>query len=393
MYDVYSVREDFPVLKEVVYLDSAATTQTPVQAVSAMEDYFFKYAGNHGRGAHRLARQTTDHYEDARENVASFLNIDHQKTIFTKNTTESINVVAHGLEWNSGDHIVTTLIEHHSNFLPWMRLREQGVEVTIIGPNEYGMIDPNDIENAMTDKTRLVAVNHVSNVFGSIQDVARIVKIAHKGGAQVLIDGAQSAGHMSLDVGALDCDFFATAGHKGLLGPQGTGVLYVKEPDMLAPTFVGGGTVHAVTTTGFELEPSPARFEAGTPNIPGVIGLGCAVEYVQELGTADIERHETALAKDAARRLAEMDAVEVYGPQDRAGVVPFNVVGLNAHDVAMILDETKKICVRSGHHCAMPSIQFLEVEGAVRASFGLYNTQEEVDLFVDSVSQITSLVA
>ncbi|MCL7410223.1 MAG: cysteine desulfurase [Methanosarcinaceae archaeon] len=392
MYDVYSIREDFPVLKEVVYLDSAATTQTPVQVVLAMEDYFYKYAGNHGRGAHRLARQTTNHYEDARESVASFLNIDYKKTIFTKNTTESINMVAHGIEWKSGDHIITTLIEHHSNLLPWMRLREQGVEVTIISPNEYGIINPNDVEDAIIDKTRLVAITHVSNVFGSIQDVARIVKIAHKGGAQVLIDGAQSAGHMPLDVAALDCDFFATSGHKGLLGPQGTGVLYVKEPDMLAPTYVGGGTVHAVTSMGFELEPSPAKFEAGTPNIPGVIGLGRAVEYVQELGTVNIERHETALAKDAARRLAEMDLVEVYGPQDRAGVVPFNVVGLNAHDVAMILDETKKICVRSGHHCAMPSIQFLKVEGAARASFGLYNTQEEVDLFVDSVSQITTLV-
>ncbi|HJH31915.1 MAG TPA: cysteine desulfurase [Methanosarcinaceae archaeon] len=393
MYDIYSVREDFPVLKEVAYLDNAATTQTPVQVVLAMEEYFFKYAGNHGRGAHRLARQTTNHYEDARENVASFLNIDYKKTIFTKNATESINMVAHGLDWNAGDHIITTLIEHHSNLLPWMRLREQGVEVTIITPDEYGTINPNDIENAMTDRTRLVTVDHVSNVFGSIQDVARIVKIAHKGGAQVLIDGAQSAGHMPLDVGALGCDFFATAGHKGLLGPQGTGVLYVKEPDMLSPLFVGGGMVHEVTVMGFEIEPSPTRFEAGTPNIPGVIGLGRAVEYVRELGTVDIGRHETALAKDAARRLAEIDAVEVYGPEERAGVVPFNVIGLNAHDVAMILDETKKICVRSGHHCAMPGIRFLGVEGTVRASFGLYNTREEVDLLVDSVSQVTSLVA
>lgn len=393
MYDVYSVREDFPVLKEVTYLDSAATTQTPVQVVLAMEEYFYKYAGNHGRGAHRLARQTTNHYEDARENVASFLNIDYKKTIFTKNATESINMVAYGLEWDAGDHIITTLIEHHSNLLPWMRLREKGVEVTIIAPDEYGMIDPDDIENAMTDRTRLVAVNHVSNVFGSIQDVAKIVKIAHKASAQVLIDGAQSAGHMPLDVSALDCDFFATAGHKGLLGPQGTGVLYAKEPDMLSPLFVGGGMVHAVTVMGFEIEPSPARFEAGTPNIPGVIGLGRAVEYLQELGTVDIGRHETALAKDTARRLAEIDAVEVYGPEERAGVVSFNVVGLNAHDVAMILDETKKICVRSGYHCAMPGIRFLEVDGTVRASFGLYNTREEVDLLVDSVSQVTSLVA
>ncbi|MBN2488783.1 MAG: cysteine desulfurase [Methanosarcinaceae archaeon] len=393
MYDVLAVREDFPVLREVIYLDSAATTQTPVQVVAAMNDYFYKYAGNHGRGAHRLAREATNHYEDARENVAKFLNVDPTKTIFTKNATESINMVAHGLEWTSGDHIVTTLIEHHSNLLPWIRLRKLGVEVTIIEPDTNGMIVPKDVENAMTDRTCLVAVTHVSNVLGSITDVSKITKIAHRGGSKILVDGSQSAGHMPVDVGALDCDFFATPGHKGLLGPQGTGVLYVREPDILEPTYLGGGTVHAVTTNGFELEPSPARFEAGTPNLPGVIGLGRAVEYVQEIGTEDIERHETSLARDAASRLEELPSVEVYGPAKRAAVVPFNVVGLNPHDVAMILDETKKICVRSGYHCAMPSLGFLGVEGAVRASFGLYSTQEEVDIFIDTVAQITSLVA
>jgi cysteine desulfurase/selenocysteine lyase len=393
MYDVLAVREDFPVLREVIYLDSAATTQTPVQVVAAMNEYFYKYAGNHGRGAHRLAREATNHYEDARENVAEFLNVDPTKTIFTRNATESINMVAHGLEWISGDHIVTTLIEHHSNLLPWIRLRKLGVEVTIIEPDPNGRIVPEDVDNALTDRTRLVAVTHVSNVLGSITDVSSVTKIAHRGGAKVLIDGSQSAGHMPVDVGALDCDFFATPGHKGLLGPQGTGVLYVREPDLLEPTYVGGGTVHAVTTSGFELEPSPARFEAGTPNLPGVIGLGRAVEYVREIGTEDIERHETALARNAASRLQELPSVEVYGPDKRAAVVPFNVKGLNPHDVAMILDETKKICVRSGHHCAMPSIGFLGVEGAVRASFGLYSTQEEVDIFIDTVAQITSLVA
>jgi len=393
VYDVLAVREDFPVLKKVIYLDSAATTQTPVQVVSAMNEYFYKYAANHGRGAHRLARETTDHYEDAREKVAEFLNVDHTKTIFTKNATESINMVAHGMEWNAGDHVITTLIEHHSNLLPWMRLRKQGVNVTIIEPDATGMVVPEDIENALTDRTRLVAVTHVSNVLGTIVDVAKITKIGHRGGAKVLVDGAQSAGHMPVDVGALDCDFFATPGHKGLLGPQGTGVLYVKEPDLLEPVYLGGGTVHAVTTTGFELEPSPGRFEAGTPNIPGVIGLGRAVEYVRELGTDNIERHETSLARDAASRLAEIPSVEVYGPKNRAAVVPFNVTGLNPHDVALIMDETKKICVRSGYHCAMPAVRFLGVEGAVRASFGVYSTQEEVDIFIDAVDQITSLVA
>lgn len=393
MYDVLSIRKDFPVLKEVIYLDSAATTQTPVQAVLAMNEYFYKYAGNHGRGAHRLARETTNHYEDARERVAAFLNTDHSKTVFTKNTTESINMVANGIKWNKGDHIIVTLVEHHSNLLPWIRLRELGVEVTVITPDPMGIIDPEEIEKAITKRTRLVAVNHVSNVFGTVQDVEKIIKIAHENQALTLVDGAQSAGNMPVDVDKMGCDFFATAGHKGLLGPQGTGVLCIKEPDSIRPTYLGGGTVHAVTATGYELEPSPARFEAGTPNIPGVIGLGRAVEYVENIGVENIEKHEAHLARYTAKMLSQMPSVEVYGPEERAGVVPFNVKGLNAHDVAMILDETKKICVRSGHHCAMPSIQFIGTQGAVRASFGLYNTREEADIFIEAVSQITSLVA
>ncbi|MBN2109720.1 MAG: aminotransferase class V-fold PLP-dependent enzyme, partial [Methanosarcinaceae archaeon] len=195
-----------------------------------------------------------------------------------------------------------------------------------------------------------------------------------------------------LDIGSMDPDFFATPGHKGLLGPQGTGVLYMKEPDMIEPAFVGGGMVRSVTDSGYESEPSPEKFEAGTPNIPGVIGLGKAVEYVNDIGVADIEKHELSLARDAASRLSEIDGVEVYGPVKRASVVSFNVQGMNAHDVAMILDQTKRICVRSGYHCAMPGIDFLGVDGTVRASFALYNTGEEVDALVDTVSSIVSLL-
>ena len=393
MYDVYAVREDFPVLKEVVYLDSTATTQTPIPAVEAMVEYFYRYAGNHGRGAHRLARETTNHYEDARETVALFLNADPSKTVFTKNTTEGINLVATSYPWEAGDHIVTTMLEHHSNLLPWLRLQKKGVNVTVVSPDRKGVIDPQMIENALTDRTKLIAVTQVSNVFGSVQNINRITKIARRNGVKVLIDGAQSAGHMPVDLKDLKCDFFATAGHKGLLGPQGTGVIYIRQPDVLESASVGGGTVSDVSGLSYTLEPSPACFEAGTPNIPGVIGLGRAVEYVEKIGISEIEKHEAKLSGEAAKRLSELEHVEVYGPENRAGIVPFNVKGLHAHDVALILDQTRKICVRSGHHCAIPITRFLEVDSTVRASFALYNTEEEVDILVNAVNALKALVS
>ncbi|MGB9938527.1 cysteine desulfurase [Methanosarcina sp.] len=393
MYDVYAVREDFPVLKEVVYLDSTATTQTPIPAVEAMVEYFYRYAGNHGRGAHRLAREATNRYEDAREIVAHFLNSEPSKTVFMKNTTEGINLIANSYPWEAGDHIVTTLLEHHSNLLPWLRLQKKGVNVTVVSPDREGKIDISSIEKAFTEKTRLVAVTQVSNVFGSIQDVKNITKLAHRNGIKILIDGAQSAGHMPVSLKDLDCDFFATAGHKGLLGPQGTGVLYIKEPDALDSASVGGGTVSDVEGYTYVLEPSPACFEAGTPNIPGVIALGKAVEYVEKIGVSEIEAHEIKLSGETAKRLSELEHVEVYGPEDRAGIVPFNVRGLHAHDVALILDQTRKICVRSGHHCAIPITRFLKVDSTVRASFALYNTEEEVDLLVNAVAGLKALVS
>ena len=393
MYDVYAVREDFPVLKEVVYLDNTATTQTPIPAVEAMVDYFYRYAGNHGRGAHRLARETINHYEDARETVARFLSAEPSKTILTKNTTEGINLIANSYPWEAGDHIVTTLLEHHSNLLPWLHLQKKGVNVTVVNPDSMGIIDISTIENAFTEKTKLVAITQISNVFGSIQDVKGVTKIAHRNGIKVLIDGAQSAGHMPVNLKDLDCDFFATAGHKGLLGPQGTGVLYIKEPEILESASVGGGTVSDVSGYTYVLEPSPACFEAGTPNIPGVIGLGRAVEYVEKIGVSEIEKYEIKLSREAAKRLSELEYVEVYGPEDRTGIVPFNVKGLHHHDVAIILDQTRRICVRSGHHCAIPITRFLKVNGTVRASFALYNTREEVDILVNAVSGLKALIS
>lgn len=392
MYDLPAIRKDFPVLEEYIYLDNAATTQTPVPAVKAMEEYFYKYAANHGRGAHRLARMTTDRYEDARETVASFLNADVTGTVFTRNATESINMVAYGLQWQPGDNVIVSVVEHHSNLLPWLRLRDQGVEITVAHANEEGVVDPKQIELSITDKTRLIAVNHVTNVFGSIQDIKTITRVGHKNNCQVLIDASQSAGHMPLDMKEVGADFLATPGHKGLLGPQGTGILCLKNPDSIKPMYVGGGMVNSVSVDSYQMEASPARFEAGTPNIPGVIGLGRAVEYVRDAGIGNIEKHEKKLAHKAASLLAEIPQVQVYGPENRTGVVPFNLEGMNPHDVAIILDQTRKICVRSGYHCAMPAIQNAGLKGTVRASFALYNTMEEVEALAEAVSNIAALV-
>jgi cysteine desulfurase/selenocysteine lyase len=390
MYDVYAIRKDFPVLDQVVYLDNAATSQTPKQVVEVINEYFFRYAGNYGRGAHRLARETTERYESARETVADFFSCEPANVIFTKNTTESINIVAHGREWEPGDHIITSMIEHHSNYLPWVALRARGVVPDLVESNQEGVVDPAKIEAAITDRTKLITISHVSNVFGSVQDVRRIIKIGRKNDIPVLIDAAQSAGHMRLSENELRCDYLAVPGHKGLLGPQGTGILILRDPSELRPTTLGGGAVEWVRGCEYELLEPPARFEAGTPNIPGVIGLGRSVQYVTALGVADIEKHVVKLGRAAAQGLSAIDNVMVYGPKDRAAVVPFNVGQMNPHDVSMILDETSRICTRSGYHCAMPGLESLGINGTVRASFGAYNTAEEVSLLIDSVNLIAA---
>jgi cysteine desulfurase/selenocysteine lyase len=282
------------------------------------------------------------------------------------------------------------VIEHHSNYLPWLSLRTQGVVLDLVESNNEGVIDPAKIETAITDSTKLITISHVSNVFGSVQDISRIIKIGRKNDIPVLIDAAQSAGHMPLSEKDLRCDYLAVPGHKGLLGPQGTGILILRDPAELRPTTLGGGAVEWVRGCEYELLEPPARFEAGTPNMPGVIGLGRAVEYVTALGVANVEKHVAMLARVAAQKLADIDNVTVYGPKDRAGVVPFNVGQLNPHDVSMILDETSKICTRSGYHCAMPALEFFGINGTVRASFGAYNTAEEVEVLAESVKLIAT---
>lgn len=388
MYDVYEIRKDFPVLDKVIYLDNGATTQTPKPAVEAMTDFFYNYAANYGRGAHRLSIEATNSFEDARETVADFLNAPPENMIMTRNTTEGINIVAQGIGLKSGDHVITTLAEHHSNFVPWLRQKERGVQVSAAGIDREGYVNPMQIEEMITGRTKLIAVGQASNVFGSVQDVRCVIRVARKNGIRVLVDGAQSAGHMAVDLKAMDCDYFAAAGHKGLLGPQGTGILYIKDPDSVEPSYLGGGTTSDADACGFVTKGTPEKFEAGTPNLPGVIGLGAAVDYLQKIGVADIETHETKLARWSARRLKEIDGVEVYGPEKRTGLVSFNIAGLEPHQVAMRLDKYRKICVRSGYHCAIPGLKELGINGSSRASFALYNTAEEAETFIEIVEMI-----
>lgn len=388
MYDVYEIRKDFPVLEKVIYLDNGATTQTPLPAIEAMNDFFCNYAANYGRGAHRLSIRATNAFEDARETVADFLNAPPENLVLTKNTTDGINLVANGFGFQPGDHVITTLAEHHSNFVPWLRLKEKGVSVSVADLNAEGFVRADQIEQLITDKTRLIAVGHVSNVFGAVQDIEKIIQAAHRNNIPVLIDGAQSAGHMEVDLKKLDCDYFAAAGHKGLLGPQGTGLVYLKNPETVCPQVLGGGTTSDADACGFQTKAAPDCFEAGTPNLPGVIGLGAAVDYLQKIGVKDVEAHENRLARETAARLKEIEGVAVYGPENRAGLVPFNIEGLEPHTVAMRLDQYKNICVRSGYHCAVPGQKALGINGSSRASFALYNTSDEADIFVEAVREI-----
>ncbi len=384
MYDLSRLREEFPVLSRCTYLDSASTSQTPKRAVEAMCAYFYEYAANHGRGSHHLARRTTEEYEQAREALGGFLGADPGHLVFAKNATDAINMVAHGTCWEPGDEVVTTALEHHANLLPWMALQGRGVRVKVL-PQRDGMVDPADLQEALTPRTRLVAVTHVTNVLGSVQPVEEMAAIAHDAGVRILLDAAQSAGHMPLSVGGFD--FVAIPGHKGLLGPQGTGALFVADYSDLSVTCHGGGIVSEVSLSGFTLLPPPARFEPGTPNIPGVIGLGAAIGLVEELGVGEIHHHETSLGIQAHEGLSSIEGVAVYSPRG-SPVVSFNIPGMSPDDCAAALDRRKGICVRSGLHCAHPLASSLHPLGTVRASMGCYTTGEEVAMLIETVEEI-----
>ena len=401
MFDVQKIREDFPILmKGIIYFDNAASSLTPEQVVQKVVEFYHEYRANVERGVHRLSQRASQEYEEAHETVAGFINAPSGENVaMMRNTTEGINFVANALDWRKGDKIVTTVIEHHSNYITWLRVgRRYGVEMEVVRSDSEGRFDLGDFEKVIDDRTRLVAVTKVSNVLGCIVPVEEIAKIAHEHGAYILVDGAQSIPHLKTDVKRMDVDFLAFSGHK-MLGPTGSGGLYIRSELLyeVEPLCIGGGTIADVSLESYELARSPMRFEAGTPAIAQVIGLGEAVRYLERVGMEEVERHERRLTERLVEGLAEMEGVEIYGPRDpkdRLGIVSFNVEGMNPHDVALTLDVSAKIAVRSGHHCALPLMKELLgiPRGSVRASTYLYNTVEEVERFLGEMEDLIRAV-
>jgi cysteine desulfurase / selenocysteine lyase len=391
MYDIPAVRRDFPLLAEVVYLDNAATSLSPEPVIQSYVEFERNYRANVGRGVHRLTQIASQRYWHAHEKVAGFIGANEGITVFTKNTTESINTVARGFPWKSGDRVLTTILEHHSNLLPWYQLGRIGVAVDVMGIRDDYSFDLSAFEAAMTGATRLVAITHASNVLGVITPVAEIARICHDHGALLLVDMAQTVPHMPVDVAELGCDFAAFSGHK-MLGPTGTGVLWMREPG-IEPLLLGGGVVESVKGQEFTLSEGYQRYEAGTGNIAGGIGLGVAVDYLTDLGMEWVQRHGQALTARIIEGLRKMPPVRLYvpgRPEQRVGVVSFTVDGLHPHEVAQRLDEMADIMVRSGHHCCIPLMERLGLpDGTVRVSLGPYNSAEDVDLFLATLEEIT----
>ena len=403
MFDVKKIREDFPILereingKRLVYFDNAATTQKPQAVIDSLVDYYQNYNANVHRGVHSLSMEATDKYEEAREKVAAFINAESSDClIWTRNSSESLNLVAY--TWGEknieeGDEIVLTPMEHHSNLVPWQEIaRRKGAKIRFIPITSDGLLDLTEIEKIINDRTVLVSVVHMSNALGTINPVKEITTIAHSRGAKVLIDGAQSVPHIPTDVQDYDCDFLAFSGHK-MLGPTGIGCLYAKKEilETMEPFMTGGEMVLEVTYEKASWADLPMKFEAGTPNIADAIGLGAAIDYLNELGMDNIYSHENELTFHAMCKFFELqsEGVELFGPRDenlKGGVFSFNVPDVHPHDLGTVLDNMG-IAVRTGHHCAMPLVKSLGVAATARASFYLYNTTDEIDVFVDALRE------
>ena len=387
------IRRDFPILDDdIIYLDNAATTFSPEPVVEALAEFEHHYRANVGRGVHRLTQIATQRYWHAHEKVARFIGGGDGVTVFTKNTTEAINMVAQGLSWRPGDRVVTTILEHHSNLLPWRALAKNGVEVDLIGIDADYALDLNALEEALSGgSVRLVAVTHASNVLGVTTPVPEIARLCREHGALLLVDAAQSLPHMPVDVSSLDCDFLCFSGHK-IFGPTGTGVLWMREA-LIEPPVLGGGMVASVTSDGYVPAEGYLRYEAGTPNIGGGIALGAAVDYLSAIGMEKIHRHEERLTARLIEGLSATEGVRVYAgkrPDARIGVVSFIIDGVHPQEAAQMLDEEADIMVRSGHHCCQPLMDYLGLpEGTVRASLAAFTTEQEIDLLIAAVDEIS----
>lgn len=391
--DVNKIRTDFPIIKNTgyIYFDNAATSFIPKQVTDKMMEYYNYYKANVHRGLHSLSQKASEEYEAAHEKIMKFINARSIKEIIaTKNTTEGINMVANGLDLKG--NVVASIVEHHSNFLPWLRLKQRGkIDLKLVKPTDEGVLEPEKYAEVIDKNTSLVTVTGGSNVLGMTVDLKEIGKIAHDNDALFMIDGAHYVPHHETNVRKLHADFLAFSGHK-MLGPTGVGALYVREKliDSLEPLNLGGGTIDDVTVNEYKLSKSPERFEAGTPDIAGMIGLGAAIDYLKKVGMKNITKHEQNIANRTLLGLEELKNIEIYGSKDpdkKIGIVSFNVKGIEAHDISLILDQSK-IATRSGHHCAYPLHRSLGVEGSVRASFYIYNTEEEVDVFLEAIGKI-----
>jgi cysteine desulfurase/selenocysteine lyase len=409
--DIQAIRADFPILQRkinccpMVYFDNAATTQKPRQVIEVMDDFYLNHNANVHRGVHTLSLEATDIYERSRETVGKFIGAkDPQSVVFTRGTTEAINLVAYswGLSnLGKGDEVLVSLMEHHSNIVPWeITGKIKGFKVKFANVKSDGSLDYDDFDAKFTNKTKIACLSHVSNVTGVINDVRRVGKLAHEHGALMLVDGAQSAPHFSVNIEDLDCDFFAFSGHK-MLGPTGIGALYGKiELLRKMPPFQGGGemikevAVDQVGGCSISWNDLPYKFEAGTPNICGAIGLAEAVRYLEKLGMNNVLAHEEELTAYAVEHIKEFSKVTLHGPTDpnkRCGIISFNVRGLSSHDVALLCDNYG-IMIRSGYHCAQPlHQQVLKLESSDRASFYVYNTKEEIDRFVEVLKEMEQL--
>ena len=397
--DVDLIRKDFPILNReinghrLIYLDNAATSQRPRQVTQAVCDFYTKHNANIHRGLHTLSEEATEMYEAAHRAVKEFINArTWEEIIFTRNTTEAINLVAYSLglrRFKPGDEIIITMMEHHSNMVPWQMLKDLcGIKLHYIKLKPDGTLDLEHYRSLLSPKTKLVAVAHVSNVLGVINPVKEIIKLAHEVGALVLIDAAQSVPHMKVDVQEIDCDFMAFSGHK-MLGPTGIGVLYGKKEllEDMDPFLRGGDMIKQVKIEGVSWNDLPWKFEAGTSNIAGGIGLKAAIEYLQNIGMDCIFEHEKALAKYTINKLKEIEEVKLFGPEERIGVISFVVKGISPDLVGIAMNE-KGIAIRTGCHCAQPLHEFFGIRGTARASFYLYNTFEEADKFIERLEEI-----
>ena len=403
MYDIQKVREDFPILsrqvygRPLVYLDNAATTQKPLQVLDAMREEYLNVNANVHRGVHYLSQQATDLHEAARERVRRFIGAAKtEEIVFTRGTTEAINLVASTFclsQMQPGDEVVVTDMEHHSNIVPWqLQAMQRGIVVKHLSISDDGTLCCDKLADLLTEKTKLVSVAHVSNVLGTVNPVADIVRLCHERGIPVMVDAAQSAPHTKIDVSQMDCDFLAFSGHK-MYGPTGIGVLYGKEAwlEKLPPYQGGGEMIDRVSWEQTTFERLPFKFEAGTPDYVATHGLATAIDYIEDIGLDNIEVHETELTRYCMEQLKAIDGVTVYGPAEpHDAVVSFNVAGIHHLDIGTLLDRLG-IAVRTGHHCAQPLMARLGITGTVRASFALYNTREEVDAFVGGLRRVVQM--